>query len=125
MGQPDHSEAAATRGRPYGAFFTLAGIMAGHTFLETARDALYLSGLPAARLPYMYLLVALGSVLVARGHRHCDQYESRQVLGGYLLISSVVTTALWAVSGGGDAWVLYALYVWTARGELWQVPLPR
>lgn len=101
------------QGRPYGAFLMLAGIMAGHTFMETARDAMFLMGLPAARLPYMYLLVAAGSLLVARAHRHCDQYQSSEVLGGYLTMSTVVTFVLWWVSAWSHPAVLYALYIWT------------
>ena len=38
-----------TAGRPYGAFLTLAAIMAGHTFMESARDGLFLMDLPATQ----------------------------------------------------------------------------
>ena len=47
-----------------GAFLVLFGILAGHTVLETARDALFLSRLPASRLPWVYLAMAAAAVVV-------------------------------------------------------------
>ncbi|MBW2522571.1 MAG: HEAT repeat domain-containing protein [Deltaproteobacteria bacterium] len=46
------------------AFFTLFCIIAGHTALETARDALFLGTLPASRLPLVYLILAALGLLV-------------------------------------------------------------
>src|SRR4029453_15815065 len=40
-------------------FATLLTIVAGHTVLETARDALFLADLPASRLPWAYLGIAV------------------------------------------------------------------
>lgn len=40
------------------AFFTLLCVIAGHTVLETARDALFLGTLPAERLTLVYLMLA-------------------------------------------------------------------
>jgi len=40
------------------AFVTLLGILAGHTLLETARDALFLARIPPTRLPFMYIAIA-------------------------------------------------------------------
>src|SRR5260221_6843918 len=40
------------------AFVTIFGILAAHTLLETARDALFLARLPASRLPWVYLIIA-------------------------------------------------------------------
>ena len=41
-----------------GAFLALFGILAGHTLLETARDALFLARLPPSKLPWVYLAIA-------------------------------------------------------------------
>jgi len=50
-----------------GAFLTLFGMMAGHSVLETARDSLFLSHIPPARLPWVYLGMALVLLLRPAG----------------------------------------------------------
>ena len=40
------------------AFVTLFGLVAAHTLLETARDALFLARLPPSQLPWAYLAIA-------------------------------------------------------------------
>ncbi|MEO1232841.1 MAG: hypothetical protein AAFZ18_28490, partial [Myxococcota bacterium] len=45
---------------------SLFGLIAGHTMLETARDALFLSRIPADRLPIANLAVAGLSLGLAR-----------------------------------------------------------
>ena len=57
-----------------GAFLTLAAVMAGHAILETARDALFLARVPVSRLPWVYLAVTLGVVLVARAQHAYSDY---------------------------------------------------
>lgn len=46
------------RGALFAAMGALAMATAGHTLLETARDALFLAKLPASTLPWMYLAIA-------------------------------------------------------------------
>jgi hypothetical protein len=49
------------------AFLLLFGFTCGHLLLETARDALFLARLPAHRLPWVYLAIAvLALVLLKR-----------------------------------------------------------
>ena len=50
----------------FAGFFALFGVIAAHTILETARDALFLARLPAAELPWVYLAMALTAVLLAQ-----------------------------------------------------------
>lgn len=45
------------------AFWLLFLLLAAHALLETARDALFLASIPAQRLPFMYVAIALGSVV--------------------------------------------------------------
>src|SRR5687768_14638602 len=49
-----------------GAFLTLFGILAAHTVLETARDALFLARLPADQLPWVYLAMAAVAVVLTQ-----------------------------------------------------------
>src|SRR5262245_3441602 len=71
------------------AFFALLGITAGHTLLETARDALFLAKLPASRLPWMYLAIAGIGLALARVNRR----RSGRTQGRYAVTVSLVAAA--------------------------------
>ena len=98
----------------FAAFLTIFGILAGHTLLETARDALFLARLPASRLAFVYLAiagvrrrglaVALGAA--ARGRALT---RSAALLGG----GALVTFVFWLLLRGEHPLELCALYVWT------------
>ena len=45
-----------------GGFITLFGIMAAHSLMEIARDALFLATLPATKLPAIYMGIAVLSL---------------------------------------------------------------
>ncbi|MDH3272377.1 MAG: HEAT repeat domain-containing protein [Gemmatimonadota bacterium] len=97
-----------------GAFLTLFAFMAGHALLETARDALFLASLPARRLPWVYLAIAVVAIAVGRGEPpFVRRFSARNELGGWLLAASVVTAGFWFVAGRDGVWVLYSLYVWS------------
>jgi len=104
---------AAQRAAAWGAFLTLAGIMAGHAFLETARDALFLASLPAADLPWMYLGIAAGAILVAGLHRFTRRFHSHFVLSTMLFASATVTLGFWLFINRVGPEALYALYLWS------------
>ncbi len=96
-----------------GAFLTLFGIMAGHAILETARDALFLAKLPPSRLPWVYLIVAILALALARiQDRTLGNRGDRQLLGWSLLGSAAVTALLWAWLKTGGTVAIYALYIW-------------
>ena len=67
------------------AFMTLFGLMAGHALLETARDALFLTNVPAERLPWVYLLIALLAVFIARvqARSRAAANPRQQLIGAY------------------------------------------
>jgi ATP/ADP translocase/HEAT repeat protein len=103
----------AIAGRVGVATATLFGILAGHSVLETARDALFLSSLPASRLPWVYLAIAGLAVVVARvNSRVTARYSRRALLALTLFGSAVCTAGFWLWAGYGET-SLYALYVWT------------
>jgi len=95
-------------------FILLATLIAGHTLLETARDALFLAKIPATRLPWMYLGIA-GLALITTQARipALDRFGRRQLLAVGLAIGTAVTTVFWLIQSSGT-WVLYALYLWPA-----------
>jgi ATP:ADP antiporter, AAA family len=58
-------ELRSGEGRAFGlAFMLFALTIGGHTLVETARDTLFLSLLPPERLVFVYVAVALGTLLV-------------------------------------------------------------
>jgi AAA family ATP:ADP antiporter len=95
-----------------GAFLTLFGILAGHTLLETARDALFLARLPPSQLPWVYLAIAFVAVAFSAGS--WKRPQGRYDLSLLLVGCALVTFAFWAFSSlERSAWTLYALYVWS------------
>jgi AAA family ATP:ADP antiporter len=95
------------------AFLTIFGTLAGHTLLETARDALFLARLPASRLAIVYIAIAVAAVGVSQSS------WGRRRAGGALALSrllgggALVTFGFWLLLRGERAIELYALYVWT------------
>src|SRR4051812_21655309 len=87
--------------------------MAGHAILETARDALFLARLPVSQLPWVYLAVTLGVILVARAQHAYARFRSRHVLSVMLGGAAVVTLGFWLLTWWTRSpMVLYGLYVW-------------
>lgn len=96
-------------------FLGLLSMMAAHAILETARDSLFLAGLPATDLPWAYLAIAIlaaaalraqQKILAVVGKRH--RLLSLSLCGGAL-----VTVAFWFSIRTFGPWSLLAFYVWT------------
>jgi hypothetical protein len=93
------------------AFVTIFGILAAHTLLETARDALFLARLPASRLPWVYLIIA--GVAVGLSQVPWSRRRSGSFGLPLLLTFAAVTFAFWLTRSWRSPAGLYALYVWT------------
>lgn len=95
------------------AFVTLFGAMTGHAVLETARDAVFLSALPASRLPWAYVAIAVLSLAVSGASRALRGRLSRYALSLVLLLGGLGTAAFhWLVAADLEL-VYLSLYVWT------------
>jgi len=71
-----HGPGAARR-KAWMGFVVLGLMVAGHAVLETARDTLFLSELPASQLPFLYLAVAGLTVVATRlPLRRCEPARS-------------------------------------------------
>lgn len=105
------------RRNTFAAFATLLAITTAHTLLETARDALFLSKLPAAQLPWMYLVIVALALALARARRS----DTKRAVSCALVAGAVATAGffLLADDGGARPWVLYALYVWSGLFASW------
>ncbi len=96
------------------AFGTLVAILAAHSMLETARDALFLEKLPANYLPIAYISIAVLALLVSKVNQAATARFSRgKLLSLSLLVGGVVTAAFHPLTSARDPWMLGALYVWT------------
>ena len=93
------------------AFIALLGILAAHTILETARDALFLARLPPSQLPWMYL--AMAGIAVGLSRWTTRRMRERRALATLLALSAAGTFAFWAMGPSPGPWALRALYVWT------------
>ena len=97
-------------------FASLFAAMASHGLVETARDALFLSGLPAERLPWAYLAIAVLTAGVVRLEQRLLQRvrDKRRVLAGTLLVAGAAHAGLAVELGdhAGDPRWLFGLYVW-------------
>src|SRR3954469_14969644 len=81
------------------AFSALFGITAGHTLLETARDALFLARLPASQLPWVYLGIAGAGLLISRlTRKSSNRAQSKYAVSIALATSAGITLAFWAGS---------------------------
>jgi AAA family ATP:ADP antiporter len=96
-----------------GAFVILFGTMAGHSLLETARDALFLAKIPASRLPLVYLAIAALALLVSNVQQKDRKHTGRALFAFGLQVAAVVTAAFWLLVERSGDWILYALYVWS------------
>jgi AAA family ATP:ADP antiporter len=91
---------------------TLFGLIAAHTLLETARDALFLEKLPARRLPIVYVILAVLAFVVSAGTaRFVNRFGRRKALLFSLVASSVGTAILYSLPATRE--VVFGLYLWS------------
>lgn len=94
--------------------FMLALVLMAHAMLETARDALFLASLPATRLPFVYLGVALVSGALMPLLDRWGERSARRLPGLVpIAFAAVGTLLLWAWLAYLGESGLYALYIWT------------
>ncbi len=91
---------------------SLFGLIAAHTLLETARDALFLGRLPPSRLTFVYALLAILAVGVARTNaRFVRAFGRRNALIFTLFAATHGTVMLYLLPGGPATY--FVLYVWS------------
>ncbi len=94
------------------AFITLFGMIAGHTVLETARDALFLETLPAERLALVYLALAvIGLVVRAYNLRFIRRVGRRNAVVFTLVVAAFGTTLLHFQPITPTS--VFAIYLWS------------
>lgn len=88
--------------------------MCAHALLETARDALFLSRIPAERLPFVYIAVAAVALAIMGLQNRMARTWGGGAIAAWLLVTAAVTAGFWPLVGDASVWSLYALYVWSA-----------
>jgi AAA family ATP:ADP antiporter len=98
----------------WAAFSTLFVLIASHSLLETARDALFLGRVPATRLPWMFLAIAFSSLAVVRLQLRVRQrLNPRQALSALTLLAGLVTLGFFGLYRQLGALYVYVLYCWS------------
>ena len=107
------------------AFLALLGITAAHTLIETARDALFLTKVPIAYLPALYLAIAAAGLLTTRAGAALEARRDPAVVPRFdpvatsLIAGAVITGAFWVSAASPSRGVLYALYVFSGLFASW------
>src|SRR5262245_5254066 len=94
------------------AFSVLFLILASHTVLETARDALFLGKVDTKHLPLVYIGLALVGWAAAELHARVSGTRGKVALAATLFSGALITALFWIGVGSSGDWLLYALYVW-------------
>lgn len=97
-------------------FFSLFGILCAHQLLETARDALFLASIPANKLPWMYIVIALFASFIAWVQRLGSSGGTRDCrpLSAWLVVSAGITVGFYFLIENETFLTLSSLYVWTS-----------
>jgi AAA family ATP:ADP antiporter len=96
-------------------FAGLMAIMTAHSVMETARDTLFLSSLPAADLPRAYLAIAVLAIAELKIHERVMRRirDRRTLLAASLVFGSLVTLGFWGLLDERGTWARFGFYVWT------------
>ncbi len=96
------------------AFAILFGLIASHSMLETARDALFLAKVPASQLPWVYLAIAGLSLFVTSiQSKLAEKLTGRAALSIRIAFAGLITLVFWVVGGSQGIAGVYALYIWS------------
>lgn len=117
LGTPLFTIRPEERRGTFAAFATLLVITTGHTLLETARDALFLSKVPASQLPWMYLIIVAAALALQK----LRKMDNRGPIALALVAAAIITGGFWVLAADitSRPWVLYALYVWSGLFASW------
>ena len=98
------------RGALLAAMGALGLSTAGHTLLETSRDALFLAKLPASTLPWMYLAIAgLGLLLT----KVIPKSRKSATASAAMLLATLVAVAFFVLLDKPTTTLLCLLFIWT------------
>ena len=95
------------------ALLTCFGIITAHTMSETARDALFLTHLPASYLPLAYLGIGVTSFALGRLSKFLvERFGQRAGLVAIIALGAVMALVFRLSFAPHRDWLFYAYYVW-------------
>ncbi len=95
-------------------FFIIGGLMTSHVILETTRDTLFLSELPATAIPWNYLAIAVLAFFVTKANESLSRrFEKRRLLSLSILSAAALTSLMWFGLEEPSTLMFYLLYIWT------------
>ena len=98
----------------WAALTTLFVLIASHSLLETARDALFLGSVPATRLPWVFLATTALSLSAIRIQlRLTGQLNPRKALSLLTALAGLITLGFFALHRDLGVALVYALYCWS------------
>lgn len=98
----------------WAAFLMLFGLIFGHSVLETARDALFLTSIQPSRLPWVYIGIAAASLAITQlQSKVARSMNRRRALSIWTASAAVVTAGFWLLLHRLGPAGLYALYIWS------------
>ena len=111
MSAASHAPVSLTRrALPYAALLFL--LVGAHGLLETARDGLFLVEQPITRLPWLYLAVTAGVLVLTPVQRRLWSGRLHVALPLTLAAAAAVTLGFWAFAAARST--VLGFYVWTA-----------
>jgi hypothetical protein len=111
MSAAPHAPPSLTRrALPYAALLFL--LVGAHGLLETARDGLFLVEQPITRLPWLYLAVTAGVLVLTPVQRRLWGGRLHVALPLTLFAAAAVTLGFWAFAAARST--VLGFYVWTA-----------
>ncbi|HVW23745.1 MAG TPA: HEAT repeat domain-containing protein [Polyangiaceae bacterium] len=96
------------------ALLMLFGLVGSISILETARDALFLARLPAAKLPFTYLAIAAVSLAIVSAQTRWGIRTGRLPLTVWTLAAAAVTFGLGLLVDWLGTVGVYAVYIWSS-----------
>ena len=96
-------------------FIGLLAITTAHSVMETARDTLFLTSLPAEHLPRAYLAIAVLAIVELKIHEQVLRRvrDRRRLLSASLVFGALVTLGFWALLEELGSWAPFGFYIWT------------
>ncbi|HSN31966.1 MAG TPA: hypothetical protein VLU41_04725, partial [Ideonella sp.] len=95
------------------ALLTCFGIITAHTMSETARDALFLTHLPASYLPLAYLGIGAASFALGRlSAFFVERFGQRTGLVVIIALGAIMAMVFRLAFAPHRNWLFYAYYVW-------------
>jgi len=88
-------------------------IIASHIIVKSIRDALFIDRAGAAKLPYVYIGIAIIAGIVMQGYARISQSVKRKylIIGINLFFLSNILVFRWLFHYDWE-WLSYALYIW-------------